>query len=867
MVVSQAYQPNVTSLGILDALYASGNISTDSYFVGGGNAFSNLQSSQLVGNVANANVAMVVSQAYQPNVTSLGILDALYASGNISTDSYFVGGGNAFSNLQSSQLVGNVANANVAMVVSQAYQPNVTSLGILDALYASGNISTDSYFVGGGNAFSNLQSSQLVGNVANANVAMVVSQAYQPNITSVGLLSNLAVSNAVTTGNLVVTSNILPGDSSGNTYLTGNLVISGNVYTELGELGRGGGYYFSLGSDIALQTPYTGALYGTTYPLSVGLSNGFSISGTSTVITVTHNGNFQFNLPGPYLLRAVFNGSDNITGLAVGANAADIHGQDQGYLYRYTTFISQNPTELIEIPINVTDTSLYYYLDLFNVDGGTLKSTTTTNGGTYLTISPMQGGGVATGGPGGTPGTQWISSGSNIYFPNSIGIGPINPAYNLDVSTGTTATRLLITSNISSLGIYGPTLNINSNVIVSANLAVGGGGVPLISPPYALYVTGQGYFSNAVSYENFSGFRNRLVNGTFRVTNRANSITISNTSVFNDLHQTFSCDRWRIDTGNLSTSNVSLIVKQTEPIGTTNGFANCSNIFVTRALVDTTGNPWICPLTQTIEASFIFDFRWGQVTAKPCVFSFYANTSVAGDYSIVLRSRADNTYFANLVSITAGVWQEKYVYIPPCYIGSWSQDATAGYVDVLIGGVSYGTNGSANRAVAVTSDWTADPGFAPVSCIGATPWTSTTGALLQITGPQLESGTIATPFEVRPLTQTLIYCQRFYESNKEIQVSAVMPSGRCATIPYAVPKRTGGNVTCFRTLSDLTSNTNVNQFFGYVGGGAGPTVRSIDLGFTNTNYGFSWRFTQTGGNYNNATAEGQFVWECDSEIY
>jgi hypothetical protein len=196
------------------------------------------------------------------------------------------------------------------------------------------------------------------------------------------------------------------------------------------------------------------------------------------------------------------------------------------------TFISQNPTELIEIPFDVTDTSLYYYLDLFNVDGGTLKSTATTNGGTYLTISPLQGGGIATGGPGGTPGTQWISSGSNIYFSNSVGIGAINPAYNLDVSTGTTATRLLITSNISSLGIYGPTLNINSNVIVSANLAVGGGGVPLISPPYALYVTGQGYFSNAVSYENFAGFRNRLVNGTFRITNRANSITISNTSVF-----------------------------------------------------------------------------------------------------------------------------------------------------------------------------------------------------------------------------------------------------------------------------------------------------------------------------------------------
>jgi hypothetical protein len=198
-------------------------------------------------------------------------------------------------------------------------------------------------------------------------------------------------------------------------------------------LGSGGGYYFSLPSDIALQTPYTGAVYGVTYPLSVGLSNGFTISGTSTLITVTPNGNFKFGVAGPYLLRAVFNSTDNIKGLAVGSNVADVHGTDQGYMYRYTTFITQNPTELIEIPFNVTDVSKYYYLDLFSVDGGSLHQTANTSGGTYLTITPLQGGGLATGGPGGTPGTQWISSGSNIYYSNSIGIGAINPQYNLDV--------------------------------------------------------------------------------------------------------------------------------------------------------------------------------------------------------------------------------------------------------------------------------------------------------------------------------------------------------------------------------------------------------------------------------------------------
>jgi hypothetical protein len=53
-----------------------------------------------------------------------------------------------------------------------------------------------------GSALTGLTGSNVSGNVANATVALVVSQAAQPNITSVGLLSNLIVSNSVTTTNI-----------------------------------------------------------------------------------------------------------------------------------------------------------------------------------------------------------------------------------------------------------------------------------------------------------------------------------------------------------------------------------------------------------------------------------------------------------------------------------------------------------------------------------------------------------------------------------------------------------------------------------------------------------------------------------------
>jgi len=219
------------------------------------------------------------------------------------------------------------------------------------------------------------------------------------------------------------------------------------------------------------------------------------------------------------------------------------------------------------------------------------------------------------------------------------------------------------------------------------------------------------------------------------------------------------------------------------------------------------------------------------------------------------------------VSITAGSWQVYTVYLPACLIGSWATLATDGYMDVLIGGVSYGVNSSNNRAVAVTSSWTANPGFAPVSCIGATKWPATAGTRLQITAPQLEEGTIATPFEIRPLNMTTMYCQRFFETNPDIQYAAALGSGRINSVPFVVTKRAHANVTVYRDLSNLTAGTNVSQFVAYYGDGALKGTQAINSYIT-SEYGFSFNFTNTGSKFmDNSIMEAQFVWKADAEIY
>jgi len=122
--------------------------------------------------------------------------------------------------------------------------------------------------------------------------------------------------------------------------------------------------------------------------------------------------------------------------------------------------------------------------------------------------------------------------------------------------------------------------------------------------------------------------------------------------------------------------------------------------------------------------------------------------------------------------------------------------------------------------------------------------------VLQVTGPQLEEGTIPTPFEVRPLTQTIIY-------------SSALGSGRINSVPFVVTKQNNANVLVYVDLSNLNANTNISRFTSITTNGnyANTTITS----YISSEYGFTYQYTQVGGP--NKIDEAQFVWKADAEIY
>ena len=119
-------------------VYASNSVMTtnvyvSSFFIGDGSLLTNLSGAAVSGTVPSA---LVVTQASQPAITSVGTLTSLTSSGTVSATA-FSGDGSLLTNLSGAAVVGTVPSA---LVVTQASQPAITAVGTLTSLTTSGQV-------------------------------------------------------------------------------------------------------------------------------------------------------------------------------------------------------------------------------------------------------------------------------------------------------------------------------------------------------------------------------------------------------------------------------------------------------------------------------------------------------------------------------------------------------------------------------------------------------------------------------------------------------------------------------------------------------------------------------------------------------
>lgn len=376
--LTTAAQPNITSTGTLTGLNVNGNITAANItantgvFTGNGSGLSQIAGANVTGTVANATYAVSAGSATtagtvttnaQPNITSVGALTGLTVSGTTNLGRTTVSSGTVTANTHALTVLQTWNNSSVqfsaleANIIDTASAANsllfdlqVSSVSKF-AVSKEGNVFFSGTITGNGAGLSAIAGANVTGTVANATYATSAGSATtatsatsattagtvtansQPNITSVGTLTSLTVTNKVTAGQLQGDggniSNIQGGNVSGavasataatnasavlsntstNTtvYLTGtSSSANGNVSLE-----KVTGVYANMSNNSITATTFVGSLSGTAT----------SATSATTAGTVTTNSQPNITSVGTLTSLAV---TGNVTAGNVYANAGTI---------------------------------------------------------------------------------------------------------------------------------------------------------------------------------------------------------------------------------------------------------------------------------------------------------------------------------------------------------------------------------------------------------------------------------------------------------------------------------------------------------------------------------------------------------------
>jgi len=218
-------------------------------------------------------------------------------------------------------------------------------------------------------------------------------------------------------------------------------------------------------------------------------------------------------------------------------------------------------------------------------------------------------------------------------------------------------------------------------------------------------------------------------------------------------------------------------------------------------------------LRQAIEAQNLLKSGWNYKNASAKItLSFYVRSSVAQNFYGYLRlsDSPDSRYTFETGSLTADTWTKVTKVIPGYASGNIDNDNGSG-MEVLIAPF-WGTDGTDSGVTLNT--WAAFNGGQRFPDY-ATTWAGTNGATFDVTGVQLEVGSVATDFEHRSFAQELALCQRYYYQfvDGDTQFVGIGHSFSSSEIDVPITFQ-----TAMRTAPTLNQTTGGN-YFGVLGGG------------------------------------------------
>lgn len=280
------------------------------------------------------------------------------------------------------------------------------------------------------------------------------------------------------------------------------------------------------------------------------------------------------------------------------------------------------------------------------------------------------------------------------------------------------------------------------------------------------------------------GRKNIIHNGDMRINQRnANPVTSLTT-------ETYHLDRWSFGLNSVGTWTLSQEANDPPP-----EFKVYQRVALTSAGFDfTTAYAF---LAQGVEGYDLTHSAFGTAFAKDITISFWVRSNYPGNYVVEFEHNGSGGYHSISRGYTIdkrNVWEYKTLTIPGHHYKSF--DNTANRQLRVFFWIAAGTTYAGNGATLQT-EWRAQYNPDRAARISNNV-AKTNGGYFDLTGVQMEYGSVATQFESRSIAEELSICQRYFEAVGLYGVIAdAVPywesiqtgSGKRVYIPYKVTKR------------------------------------------------------------------------------
>jgi len=256
---------------------------------------------------------------------------------------------------------------------------------------------------------------------------------------------------------------------------------------------------------------------------------------------------------------------------------------------------------------------------------------------------------------------------------------------------------------------------------------------------------GQQLIHNGTEWVAYDGkSRNIVINGAMQVHQRGVGPVLVTGQGYN------TADRWR------STINFGEWDQTVEDDAPANSGFSKSLKTASTLNIPTLSSTDFALMDYVIEGQDLQFIKKGSSEAKPLTASFWVKSNLTGTFVLHFEDAGNDRSIGKTYQInSSNVWEKKTITFEGDTVGEIANDNSG--AARLRFWMAAGSNYSSGT---LSTSW-ADDVFANWAA-GQTNVAESSGSYLQITGVQLETGTIATPFEHKSYGEELAECQRYY---------------------------------------------------------------------------------------------------------